>query len=194
MPDRPTALQCLSQNRSNLHHFAEAFVRSVELFELMERGGGPPSQGVLGGAYIQYRIIAAKDGALNIFHFSCSLAAVRHQLPSCRDLLPQSRPDLLREASKQFNAYFPNCDAVRHAVAHEGELAKNPAQMAQNTVKEYTEFTGGAVGPGALMMKAIYNRTYTVGINGSVFSVSLHTDSIQKLIRVLSMVDAAFPS
>src|SRR4051812_12686370 len=84
MNDIPEAEQeahaCIAVNRLNLSRFFEEFQRSVRLFELLERGGGPPSAGVLGGEFIHYRIIAARDGALNIFHFGCALEAVRKQL------------------------------------------------------------------------------------------------------------------
>ncbi len=70
-------------NRANLSRFLEEFEISVALFELLERGGGPPSRGVLGGLFINYRIIAARDGAMNIFHFGCSLETIKKQLPAC---------------------------------------------------------------------------------------------------------------
>src|SRR5215212_7552350 len=91
-PDQPfpiaeiDAYQCVSINRFNLRHFASEFQNSVALFELLERGGGPPSTGVFGGVFILYRIIAARDGALNVYHFKCCLEAIKKQLPDCPSL------------------------------------------------------------------------------------------------------------
>lgn len=75
--------QCLAANRSNLGSFCEAFSTAAQLFELLERGGGPPSAGVLGGPFIQFRIIAAKESAMNIFHFGNTLDAIKKQIPRC---------------------------------------------------------------------------------------------------------------
>ena len=57
---------CVYINYFNMSQFLERFRRSVKLFEFPERGGAPPSVGVFGGEFIQYRIIAARDGALNL--------------------------------------------------------------------------------------------------------------------------------
>jgi hypothetical protein len=70
---------CVYINYSNLHQFIQAFQKSVALFELLERGGGPPSTGVFGGVFIQYRIIAARDGALS----TSSVASIRRSLWLC---------------------------------------------------------------------------------------------------------------
>lgn len=74
---------CLAANRLNLSRFYDGFVLAEQLFELLERGGGPPTLGVLGGTFIQFRTIAAKEGAMNIFHFGNTLLAIKRQIPLC---------------------------------------------------------------------------------------------------------------
>ncbi len=68
-PDEKDAYECIVLNRMNLFRFAQEFATSVALFEFLERGGQSPSAGVLGGEFIKWRIIAARDGALNVYHF-----------------------------------------------------------------------------------------------------------------------------
>jgi hypothetical protein len=179
-------------NRFNLYYFIEEFKRSVALFELLERGGGPPSVGVFGGDFIYYRIIAARDGALNIFHFGCSLEAVQKQLPTCPALARKTSAVGIRNAVKKFREYFPHCDNVRHAVAHTGEQAKNPRVMRQNEQKASHEGHGFSTSAGGQLVQAIYERTYTVTLKGDFFTVQLDPEETKKLTHVRYLVDFAF--
>jgi hypothetical protein len=140
----------------NLRHFSENFQISVALFEFLERGGGAPSVGVLGGIFTNYRIIAARDGALNIYHFKCSLV--------------------------------PHCDNIRNAVAHAGDVYKNQYELKRNQQR-----TGHAgISDGAIFTHSLYERIYSVGKEGSVFSLTLDQASIEKLFRIVQLIDAAF--
>ena len=62
-------------NKSNLGDFHVALQTAVNLFIVLERGGDP-SREVLGGEFIQYRIVAARDACLNLYHFERSLDAI----------------------------------------------------------------------------------------------------------------------
>jgi hypothetical protein len=63
------AFRCVYFNRFNLNRFASNFHRSVELFRHMEPGTGGRPYGVLGSIFNEYQMIAAKDGALTLYHF-----------------------------------------------------------------------------------------------------------------------------
>jgi hypothetical protein len=63
---------CIATNRTNLYRFYDNFRRAVELFRFLKPGGAASQ---LGSFYIPFRIIAARDSALNIFHFGCTLDA-----------------------------------------------------------------------------------------------------------------------
>jgi hypothetical protein len=164
------------------------FQNSVNLFELLERGGGPPSVGVFGGVFSLYRMIAARDGALNIYHFGRSLAAIRNQLGACRSITNIDRKKV-REAGKVFRLHFPHVDSVRHAIVHAGELYNTPAKMENEELKRHTSF--GAAG--GTLMSALSERTYSIGFEGEVFSVTLDNQTISILITIRNSVDSAFP-
>ena len=163
------AHECVSSNRLNLGRFLDEFQRSVRLFELLERGGGPPSVGVFGGEFVQFRMIAAKDGALNVYHFGCSLRALRAQLPTCPTLARQTDAKKLREATKSFQRDFPHIASVRHAIAHAGELYETPRSMRENEQKNDEVFDAGTSSSGGLLLGALYERTYSVGFAGPCF-------------------------
>lgn len=180
------AAQIMRINRLNLRRFAEEFSRSVALFQLLERAGGPPSVGVLGGVFVLWRIIAARDGALNIYHFSCSLDAVRQQVPKSTDI------SKLRTAVKLFNSYFPHACNIRHAIAHAGELVKNPGKIKENIQKADYQSIDFISAAGNLITNALYERTYSVGHEGAGFFLQMDATSIDKPSRVISLVEEAF--
>jgi hypothetical protein len=190
--DEVDAYACISLNRYNLSRFLEEFHSAVRLFEFLERGGGPPSVGVFGGQFIKFRMIAARDGALNIYHFRCSLDAVRKQLPTCPTLAKTTDCFKLRSALRKFDEYFPHAESVRHAVAHTGELNRSPARMRQQKQRIGHVGVGFASGAGSLLLDALYERTFSVGIKGGVFSVTLDATSIEKLGEIIRLVDDAF--
>jgi hypothetical protein len=187
------AEMCVYINYSNLHQFIQAFQTSVALFELLERGGGPPSTGVFGGVFIQYRIVAARDGALNIYHFGSSLAAIRTLIATHRrELADKFDPIKIRKASTQFRADFPHIDSVRHAIAHAGELNDTPSKL--KTSEQKTDHTGHGFssGAGGILVNALYERTYSIGFEGSVFTLQLDAASISKLEHIFGLVGEAF--
>ena len=186
---------CVHINYVNMHRFLERFQTSVKLFELLERGGQGPSAGVLGGEFIQYRIIAARDGALNIFHFLCSMEAIKCQLPLCCDVIDRtvlaSSARIVREARKKFNIHFPNAEQLRHAVAHAGELAKTPEKFEEQfQVKDYKS-DSLFISKGGILQEALGNRTYSTAIGGTVCSISIDNFSLWNLSAIFDLVATA---
>jgi len=182
---------CISINRANLGNFMRAFQTSAALFELLRRGGGPPTVGEFGGVFSLYRIIAARDAALNLYHFKCCLVAIKNQLPRSPVLSATVDARALRNALRQFNKYFKNCDNVRNAIAHAAEIFSSPEIMRRNEQKMPRSGHGFSIGAGWLT-NAIYETTYSVGIEGDVFSVQVDNTSVGKLAHVIALVDLAF--
>jgi hypothetical protein len=125
------------------------------------------------------------DGTFN-FHLVARLVR--------RDLELKQRADAirLRNAVKQFNTDFPHADNVRNAVAHAGELFSSPQKIKANSQKENYAGVGFSSGAGGHFISALYERTYSVSNHGQIFSVTLDTDAVTKLTRIISLVDDAF--
>jgi hypothetical protein len=189
------AEDCVILNRMNLFRFIEDFKTSVELFELLEPGGGPPSDGVPGGRvpggeFHNYQIIAARDGALNIYHFGCCLNAIKKQVPASPVHAGKVDAIKLRAARQKFRAYFPNIDSVRHGIAHAAEHYKSPADMKKNRLR----MSGFLLSPteSVFFPSRLVERTYSVGIEGTMFSVQLDQSSVAKLQHIKDLNDEAF--
>ncbi len=192
-PEEEEICLCVSANRLNLAGFVKSFVQAIQLFDLLERGSGPPSVGVFGGIFIEYRIIAAKEGAMNIYHFGCTPDALRHQVGRC----PRTRTIVdarkLKQAFILFNRHFPHANNTRHAVAHAGEIWTSPAKAREHRQKKAYVSTGGSIAAGAFLSAMLFERTYSVGWAGMVFEVQMGESTTQKLVDVLSLAHSAFP-
>lgn len=181
---------CVSVNRLNLTRFVEEFHVAVQLFELLERGGGPPSVGVFGGVFTNFRLIAARDGALSLYHFSCSLEALQSLLIRC----PTTRnSDLkaLKTAAKVFRRAFPNAAALRHAVAHAGEVFANPARMKEHIQQQDFNSPGGFSSAGGYLSAQLFERRFSIGWQGKVFTVTMDISSVVTLAAIQAMAQAA---
>lgn len=191
--DRPlTADDCISMNRFNLRVFCEKFQTAVDLFTLLERGGGPPNVGILGGVFIQYRIIASHEAALNAYHFKCSLEAVINLLPKSHDSKIYVNVADIQSALSTFKDSFPHTDNIRHAIAHAGELYNSVPKFKTSHQRNDVTFQGGSSGKGGIFGVALFERTFTVGKAGSIFSLLVDNSSTIKLDNIIKLVDSAF--
>jgi hypothetical protein len=190
LPNDQSVKICVMKNVLCLQIFLEQFRKAVALFDLLERTAPPLD--VLKNEYFAYRMIAARDGALSIFHFKCCLEAIKKQLPRSKSLLALVDSVKIREILKQFSVLFPHADNIRHAIAHAGETFKSPERMKQHGMKVPRYGPGFAVDEGGYLLSALNGRTYSAGNHGEIFSVTLDQIAISNLGTVLSSVQEAF--
>jgi hypothetical protein len=193
-PEETEICGCVADNRLMLSNFFDKFVLAVQLFELLERGGGPPTVGVFGGIFSQFRVIAAKEGAMNIYHFRCTLDAIRKQIGRCPTTRDTVDALLVKKAVGLFTRHFPNTNNIRHAIAHAGEKFVSPGKAKQHRQKEaHVRASGGMSGAGGVLDAALFNRTYSVGWEGAVFELQIDESSIAKLAEIMNLALSAFP-
>jgi hypothetical protein len=70
-----------------------------------------------------WQSIAARDGAMTIYHFGCTVEAIKASLPRCPTLNAGVDHSNLRMARKLFESHFPGYKDIRHVVAHTAEFA-----------------------------------------------------------------------
>jgi hypothetical protein len=170
--------------------FLEQLKKAIALFELLERSD-PIARG-LDNDLFTYRMIAARDGALSIFHFKCSLEAIKKQLPRCPSIAAKVDAVKIREALKQLSAFFPHTDNVRNAIAHAGERFSSPERIKEHSMKLPRYGPGFAIDEGGHLLSALHERTYSVGNLGEVFSLTLDQTAVSNLQQVISSVQQAF--
>jgi hypothetical protein len=70
--------------------------------------------------------MAARDGAMTVYHFSGVIDAIKKSqknTPTLRALVDGKR---IRAAGRQFKVHFPQFEQIRHAIAHDAEFAATP--------------------------------------------------------------------
>jgi hypothetical protein len=139
--------------------------------------------------------IPARDAAMTIYHFGCTLENLVTNLngiPTVRDLVDHKKR---RQAGKRFNKAFPKWQDLRHAIAHDGELYKDPQAQAKN------QLTGGLHlgtvsigGPGTTMMggRVRMGDKFLFFINGEHVGYSLNLQSVAELASVHHDIINAF--
>jgi len=191
--ERPlTAEDCLSLNRANLTLFAQQFHTAVELFTFLERGGNPPHVGVFGGIFIQYRMIAARDAALAVYHFGCTLDAIKKMVPQSVTASTAVDTADINRIITLFDVSFPHSKMIRNAIAHAGELYSSLPKVKNSMQRKDAEYHGGYSSSGGILLAAIYERTYTLSKGGSVFSFTVDHGVTLTLAGLLRQVDEAF--
>ncbi|MGH6854255.1 MAG: hypothetical protein ACREDN_02425 [Aestuariivirga sp.] len=78
--------------------------------------------------------IAARDGAMTIFHFGRTVELTRAYLPKCPTVLSLIDQVALRESGKLLRVHFPHFEAVRHSVGHAAELMGTEKNRDSNSV------------------------------------------------------------
>jgi hypothetical protein len=190
--DEKSIVECITFNRNNLSTFVGNFYYSVALFELLERGGNP-SAGVSGGVFINYRMIAARDGALNIFHFGKTLEAIKLCVPRCPPSALIVNTENVDCAIQQFKECFPNIDYIRHAIAHAGELNNAPTKLKASTTRKSRQAHGISVGPGGIFSHGLFEKSYHVSRSGKIFTVTIDQATLDKLVAIGKLVTNAIP-
>jgi len=74
-------------------------------------------------------MMAARDGALTIYHFGSTIDGIRKSLRSCPALSGPIDRQKLTNAGKLFEAKFPGYIAIRHVVSHYGDFSKTMADQ-----------------------------------------------------------------
>ncbi len=108
---------------------------------------------------MEWQFIAARDGAMSVFHFGKIFEAVNSCLGRCPTLLGMVNRPILKSARKLLRETFPNVETVRHAVAHSAELMKDRDSMEANALKGPYNAGGFLIGENAtVVMRNVLNQ------------------------------------
>jgi hypothetical protein len=201
----------IEQAVDDLNNFVKEFRSALALFDFCtgqqqaieqrrkanaSRPNDPQFAEYFGG----WRFVAARDGAMSIYHFGKTLEGIRANLGSCPAVRPWVDSSALRLAAKRFDNYFPQFVAMRHAVAHAGELTRGEKNFDKHS------FTGNYTGPGIEVVdsahmsirNSLFGRTYTATFDGQVATYEIsgttlsHLGDIkEEIVSVFRKVEAA---
>jgi hypothetical protein len=146
--------------------------------------------------YREWMRIAARDGAMVIYHFGKSIEALKRNLHQCPTLEQLVSRDDLRLATNLFREHFPRFETIRDAVGHQGELTEDPKSFAKNS------FTGVYNAPGIQIGETARNsvisdtisggRKYIVTNKGKILSYEVSRETLANLASVKDSFYDAF--
>jgi hypothetical protein len=192
-PDEHEAVHHLQQLLFTLDEHAQNFQAAVAMFELAQRTPFVLNQqlthfvpeenqlNLFRQMQMRWRFIAARDGAMTIFHFGKTMEAIRSNgLRPCHTIRSMIQYQPLRTANKLFNNSFPHFEKLRHSIAHAAELSGKLKSINQHSVK------------GFFMQNVLSGNIFSQTYEGKTFSYKLSQTSLQHLITVRDQVFSVF--
>ena len=131
--------------------------------------------------FTRWLLIAAKDGAMTIYHFGETLDLIRGGLKDCPTLRELTHIDDLKSADKDFDKLFPNYVRLRHAIAHEAVVAKTPREKYIDTDNEAVFITA-----------TVDHRTFKAHWNGRDAEYDISSETLDNLNTMIDRVMRAF--
>lgn len=142
-----------------------------------------------------WQSMAARDGAMTIYHFGCTIDGIKNSLPANPTLNRKVDRRKLKDASNIFRASFPGYLALRHVVAHVADLSKTLEKKVSHAVKGRfakglfrSDDPNGVTWLGGNMNGCTYAVTY----EGEAFTYDLNKESVEKLRSIKNRIYSAF--
>ena len=145
-----------------------------------------------------WQTIAARDGALSIYHFGQALAAIPPWLGNCPTVRGLVSHDALRLARKSFVAALPSYDALRHAVGHAADFNATLEKREAHSIQPPWKETAGAATLqflGAKPMRVteeLHGRAYLVTYDGQIHHYEIKPETLDALRKVRERIYVAF--
>ena len=166
--DRKDAYQCQS-NLQAIEGYCQDFARALQLYHFSGAQSlmwvSSPHHG-MHDMFASWKFIAARDGAMSIYHFAKSMDGANTWAFRCESTKEKIDRSALGRAFALLRTHFPRFEAMRHAIAHAGEIAKNPKWLADHSFNgsydsnmiKLENSTGTAIKNG--LMNNIYIATF----------------------------------
>lgn len=145
--------------------------------------------------YTAWMMIAARDGAMTIFHFGKAYEGIRASLKSCSSLDNLVNHAKLTEAGRLLRKHFPRFEAIRHPVAHSAEFHRNEKVWNEHAFSGPYDDGFISIGPAvkkASVSQNLANRVFSVTFEGEVFSYEVNKTSLDALRQIVDTTFAAF--
>lgn len=148
--------------------------------------------------YSAWARIAARDGALQIYHLGAVISAVKGALHNAPTLLSLVDKSETRTASKLLESYFPNYELIRDAVAHSiFEVAPDSERRQKHAVDHPVDIPGliYSDAKGLIIGDSLNGDNYVVTFEKRIATYEINNASLAKLQSVLKhFLDAFEPA
>lgn len=148
--------------------------------------------------YSSWMMVAARDGAMSIYHFIKAMEGVKHCIHKAPTIEACFDRSVSRLATKLFNSHFPNWNEIRHAVAHAAELSETPEKLKSNSFSKELSLDGvhinkGGDGTGCVFISnGLINNSFSTTINGKLLQYEVSSQMHLALTEVRDQFFSAF--
>lgn len=146
-----------------------------------------------------WQLMAAREGALAIYHFGQALFGVASSLGACPTLSRLVDHPAIRLSRKSFEATFPGYDAIRHAVAHVADFSATTEKRKIHSIRGPWKYQFGRI---SIEIKDeenlhrftdnLYDRSYCVTFEGQVHKYDITAQTLEALSRARERIFSAF--
>ena len=183
---------CVGFNVINLGTFEQQFFSASTLFTVLSQNDMNWSDDYTIRMQItDWRLVAARDAALSIYHFGKALHAIRSFAGASKQYGGKLNAVELKKVKILFDQNFPDITSMRHAISHAGELAENPRVYAEHVLKENAQGDGFFIAAGASQGLALNGVNLSIPWRGKMITVGIGQDTADTLALVRQGVSDA---
>lgn len=176
------AARVIGSNLSMLDFQVDAFFAALSLFDHCMTLSAPPDHPARAWMHV-----AARDGAMSIYHAQIALDGVRVCLRQCPTFDQHVDKTALRLAGRALSEHFGGLDKLRDSIAHISEQHHSPERHAKNALfGEHASGTFFRQSPqtnGTTITAALKGRTFINSWRGQLYSYDLSSKSYGHLVE-----------
>lgn len=119
--------------------------------------------------YLQWQIMAGREGGMTLWHFNCALTAIKSSLDSSAGLRAIIGVREVEDGLIRLREVAPDLKALRNSIGHRFELMKTPSAISANATKPF-EFGGVKIQSSG----GFFTENFC-GNDGNTFVTTAHT-------------------
>lgn len=177
--------------QSNLRSIDEYLTDFECALKLFDNAVGWRSQNAenreIGHLTSRWQTIAARDGAMTIYHLGALIDGTRSSFKECPTFREKVDHTPLRDAAKKLVEDFPLYIKMRHAIGHRGELHSTREAFEKNSISGELKIPG-LISQGAstknTFIRAMMDRTLYDSFEGELISYEISQESADKLVAI----------
>lgn len=204
-PEEHDAVRVLENLLCELENYARAFQAALRLYNFSSgqgrqqlaahraQGGSIDDSTELSNMLSEWGRIAARDGAMSIYHFYKAMEGIRDSIGSSPTLLGLVDISTLRYTVKLFKSKFPYVERMRNALAHAAEFRQTVQKDRRNTARgKQKGFGYDSSGPYTIIQNSIIHGAYTATYEGQIIKYDISDESLNQMLRAKDAFYNAF--
>ena len=142
-----------------------------------------------------WQSMAARDGAMTIYHFGRAVEGLRESFRFCQALGDQVDHGKIRHCYKEFKGAFPHFIEIRAAVAHVADFSQTMRKKFVHSIKGIFQtkwFSSGDPVGTTWLPGNMNERTFAVTLGGKPYTYDLTLENAAKLREIKLQIFSAF--